>query len=131
MLLLSTTPSLVFTTILFMAIFGMLGAGNGALFQLVPLRWPLSTAVAGSMIGEIGALGGSILPNLMGFSKQSTDSYGLGFAFFAGLAIVVLAILYVAQKKWTRSWVGKGGRALPAQPATPYGEDGAMEPSLA
>ena len=63
---LTTTPSLVLTTILFMAIFACLGAGNGALFQLVPLRWPLSTAVASSMIGEIGALGGSIIPNAMG-----------------------------------------------------------------
>ncbi len=40
--------SLVATTLLVMLCFAALGAGNGALFQLVPLRWPLATAVAGS-----------------------------------------------------------------------------------
>ena len=49
-----------------MVCFAALGAGNGALFQLVPLRWPTSTAVAGSMIGEIGALGGGLVPMLSG-----------------------------------------------------------------
>ena len=39
-ILLVPIPSLVLTTILFMACFAALGAGNGALFQLVPLRWP-------------------------------------------------------------------------------------------
>src|SRR5206468_4329694 len=41
------SASLPATTLLFMLCFAALGAGNGALFQLVPLRWPLSTAVAG------------------------------------------------------------------------------------
>src|SRR5688572_7652670 len=47
------TGSLVATTLLFITCFAALGAGNGALFQLVPLRWPTTTAVAGSMIGEV------------------------------------------------------------------------------
>jgi NNP family nitrate/nitrite transporter-like MFS transporter len=38
--------SLPVTTPLFMLCFAALGAGNGALFQLVPLRWPLATAEA-------------------------------------------------------------------------------------
>ena len=63
------------TMLLFLVCFAALGAGNGALFQLVPLRWPLSTAVAGSMIGEIGALGGGLIPNGMGFSRQYTGTY--------------------------------------------------------
>ncbi|MDE2397436.1 MAG: NarK/NasA family nitrate transporter, partial [Burkholderiales bacterium] len=67
--------SLTATTLLFMFCFAALGAGNGALFQLVPLRWPLATAVAGSMIGEIGALGGGFLPNAMGQARQHSGSY--------------------------------------------------------
>ena len=103
--------NIVTTTILFMFCFAALGAGNGALFQLVPLRWPLSTAVAGSMIGEIGALGGSIIPNAMGISKQSTNSYAYGFLTFAALAIVAFIVLRIAQRKWTKVWVEKGGKA--------------------
>jgi MFS transporter, NNP family, nitrate/nitrite transporter len=99
------------TTLMFMLCFAALGAGNGALFQLVPLRWPLATAVAGSMIGEIGALGGGFIPNAMGQSKQHTGTYLWGFVAFAVLAIVVLLMVRVMQGRWTRTWAEKGGRA--------------------
>jgi MFS transporter, NNP family, nitrate/nitrite transporter len=106
------TPSLVATTILFMLCFAALGAGNGALFQLVPLRWPITTAVAGSMIGEIGALGGGLLPNLLGQSKQHTGSYAMGFMAYAAVATLILVMLLIVSRRWTKTWVGAGGRAL-------------------
>ncbi len=103
--------SLAVTTLLFMLCFAALGAGNGALFQLVPLRWPLTTAVAGSMIGEVGALGGGFLPNAMGQSKQLAGTYLWGFVAFAALAVIVLIMLRRVQIRWTRTWAEKGGRA--------------------
>ena len=103
--------SLVATTLLFMLCFAALGAGNGALFQLVPLRWPVTTAVAGSMIGEVGALGGGFLPNAMGQSKQHFDTYLWGFVAFAVLAVGMLVMLRLVQIRWTRTWAEKGGRA--------------------
>ncbi len=106
--------SLAATTLLVMLCFSALGAGNGALFQLVPLRWPLATAVAGSMIGEIGALGGGLVPNAMGLSKQYAGTYMWGFLFFAALSLVMLAMLRVMQIRWTRTWAEKGGRARSA-----------------
>jgi NNP family nitrate/nitrite transporter-like MFS transporter len=109
---LMTAPTLLVTTLLFMLCFAALGAGNGATFQLVPLRWPITTAVAGGMIGEIGALGGGILPNLLGQSKQHTGSYSMGFTVYACLAFVTLIMLRLISREWTRTWVGAGGRAL-------------------
>ena len=106
--------SVALTTLLFMVCFAALGAGNGALFQLVPLRWPLTTAVAGSMIGEVGALGGGFLPNAMGQSKQLAGTYLWGFVSFAVLALVMLVMLRRVQIRWTRTWAEKGGRARPA-----------------
>ncbi len=106
-----STGSLPLTTLLLIVCFAALGAGNGALFQLVPLRWPLSTAVAGSMIGEIGALGGGLVPNAMGLSKQNFGSYAGGFFVFAGLAVVILVMMRIMQIRWTRTWAEKGGRA--------------------
>lgn len=103
--------SLVVTTLMFMLCFAALGAGNGALFQLVPLRWPLATAVAGSMIGEVGALGGGLIPNAMGLSKQHTGTYLWGFVGFAVCAVLVLLMLRSMQIRWTRTWAEKGGRA--------------------
>ena len=106
------SPSLTITTLLFMLCFAALGAGNGATFQLVPLRWPLTTAVAGGMIGEVGALGGGILPNLLGQAKQHTGSYGAGFVLYAVLALCVLAMMRILSQRWMTTWVGRGGRAL-------------------
>ena len=116
---LMATPSLVTTTLLFMLCFAALGAGNGATFQLVPLRWPLTTAVAGGMIGEIGALGGGILPNVLGLSKQHTGSYQAGWICYAALAVVILIMMRIVARSWTRSWVGAGGRALASSIQSP------------
>jgi NNP family nitrate/nitrite transporter-like MFS transporter len=114
--------SLALTTLLLIVCFAALGAGNGALFQLVPLRWPLSTAVAGSMIGEIGALGGGLVPNAMGLSKQYLGSYTWGFVFFGALSLAMLGVMRVMQIRWTRTWAEKGGRARtsPASASTTY-----------
>ena len=113
-----SATSVALTTLLFMLCFAALGAGNGALFQLVPLRWPLTTAVAGSMIGEVGAFGGGLIPNAMGQSKQLTDTYLWGFVAFATLAAAMLLLLRFAQIRWTRTWAEKGGRARGTSPAT-------------
>lgn len=113
--------SLTATTLLFMLCFACLGAGNGALFQLVPLRWPLATAVAGSMIGEVGALGGGFIPNAMGMSKQHFGTYLWGFVSFAALAVAMLVMLRLVQIRWTRTWAEKGGRARPASVPVEHG----------
>jgi len=105
------SPSLLVTTLLFMLCFAALGAGNGETFNLVPLRWPVTTAIAGGMIGEIGALGGGILPNLLGQSKQHTGSYSAGFIAYATLTLLVLILLRVVSRQWMKTWVGAGGRA--------------------
>ncbi|TXN65462.1 NarK/NasA family nitrate transporter [Methylobacterium sp. WL30] len=122
-LALTATPSLAATTILFMLCFAALGAGNGALFQLVPLRYPTNTAVSGSMIGEIGALGGAILPNVMGFSKQYTGAFATGFVVYAVFAGIVLGCLFLWQRKWVGTWVGPRGKVLDPS-ATPAANDG-------
>ena len=116
--------SLALTTLLFMLCFAALGAGNGALFQLVPLRWPLSTAVAGSMIGEIGALGGGFLPNAMGLSMQQRGSYFWGFVAFALLALAMLLMLRIVQIRWTRTWAERGGRARVPADVRPAAAEG-------
>lgn len=108
--------SLPATTLLMMVCFAALGAGNGALFQLVPLRWPTATAVAGSMIGELGALGGGLVPGTMGLCRQYLGSYSWGFLVFALLALLVLGLLRAMQGGWTRTWAGRGGRARSERP---------------
>ena len=110
----NAVTSLSLDPVLLIVCFAALGAGNGALFQLVPLRWPTSTAVAGSMIGEIGALGGGLVPMLMGQSKQNTDSFLTGFIVLAVFSVLMLGVMRKMQVRWTRTWAEKGGRARSA-----------------
>jgi len=93
-------------------IFAAMGAGNGAVFQLVPLRFRGDTAVAGSLIGEIGALAGGFLPMAMGFGKQHLGSFTPGFLAGLGLALFSILALYLVKKDWTTTWVGAHGKAL-------------------
>jgi len=95
--------------------FSAMGAGNGAVFQLVPLRFKSMTPVAGSLVGEVGALGGGFLPVAMGISMQSTGSFAVGFLSGAALAVIVLAALSYVTRQWTTTWVGAGGKALTEQ----------------
>lgn len=92
--------------------FSAMGAGNGAVFQLVPLRFTTTTAVAGSLIGEIGALAGGFLPNAMGLGKQYMGSFAPGFLSGTLLTLVVILALSIVSRRWTTSWVGKDGRAI-------------------
>src|SRR5215469_7446445 len=114
------SPSLTSTLLVFILLFAALGAGNGATFQLVPLRWPLTTAVAGAMIGEIGALGGGILPNLLGQSRQHTGSYASGFLAYAAFSVAVLVMIRIVSRRWVGTWVTEGGKAILAESARPF-----------
>lgn len=108
----SFMPSVLITTAILILIFSALGAANGSTFQLVPLRFAYATPIAMSLVGEVGALGGGLLPNAMGVSKQYLGSFSGGFIFFGALSIVALVVLRVVQRRWTTSWVGEGGKAL-------------------
>lgn len=109
----ATIPNNPWVMVLILVIcFSAMGAGNGAVFQLVPLRFKTTTAVAGSLVGEIGALAGGFLPNAMGIGMQYTGSYAPGFLAGAVLSIGVLIVLSLVMKRWTTTWVGKDGKAL-------------------
>ena len=107
------------------ACFAAMGAGNGAVFQLVPQRFPTTTAVAGSLVGEVGALAGGFLPNAMGIGRQWTGSFAPGFLCGTALSIGVLIVLARVRRQWTSTWVGAHGKALdvppPSHPQTVVG----------
>jgi NNP family nitrate/nitrite transporter-like MFS transporter len=105
--------------------FGAMGAGNGAVFQLVPLRFAGSTAVASSLIGEIGALAGALVPIAMGVGREWTGSFAPGFLCLLALCGAALMTLLWVARQWIGDWVAEGGRAietratLPVPPAAP------------
>ncbi len=81
-----------------------LGAGNGAIFQLVPQRFRREIGVMTGLVGMTGGIGGFYLASSLGFSKQLTGSYQSGFLIFAGLAIVALVGLTSVKRRWRTTW---------------------------
>ena len=81
-----------------------LGAGNGAVFQLVPQRFSKEIGVMTGLVGMAGGVGGFYLASSLGFAKQLTGTYQPGFLIFAGLSLVALAGLTLVKGKWRGSW---------------------------
>jgi NNP family nitrate/nitrite transporter-like MFS transporter len=81
-----------------------LGMGNGAVFQLVPQRFRREIGVMTGIVGMTGGLGGFYLASSLGYSKQFTGSYQLGFLIFAGLAAVALLGLTGVKRRWRMTW---------------------------
>jgi NNP family nitrate/nitrite transporter-like MFS transporter len=81
-----------------------LGMGNGAVFQLVPQRFGREIGVMTGIVGMAGGVGGFYLGASLGYSKQFTGSYQLGFLLFAGLAVLALVSLTGVKKRWRASW---------------------------
>lgn len=78
-----------------MALF--LGAGNGAVFKLVPSVSPNNTGAVTGIISAVGGIGGFFPPLVMGLLKGITGSYSSGFillAFFALACLLVHTFLY-------------------------------------
>ena len=99
--------SLVATTLLLMLCLAALGAGNGALFQLVPLRWPLTTAV-GRLDDRRDRRAGRRLSARRHGPRQAVRWYApAGFVSLAVLAAAALVMRGFMPLRWTRTWAKK------------------------
>lgn len=81
-----------------------LGTGNGAVFQLVPVRFGREIGVMTGLVGCAGGVGGFYLASSLGYSKQWTGSYQDGFLIFAGLALVAFIGINIVKKHWRASF---------------------------
>ena len=81
-----------------------LGMGNGAVFQLVPQRFRKEIGVMTGMVGMAGGIGGFYLASSLGYAKELTGSYQIGFLIFAGLALLALAGLTGVKTRWRTTW---------------------------
>ena len=81
-----------------------LGAGNGAVFQLVPQRFRKEIGVMTGLVGAAGGVGGFYLASSLGYARQLTGSYQAGFLIFAALAVVALTGLSSVKTRWRTTW---------------------------
>ncbi|WP_137817144.1 NarK/NasA family nitrate transporter [Pseudomonas sp. 2FG] len=97
-------PSSLAALALFVLAMLSLGAGNGAVFQLVPQRFRKEIGVMTGLIGMAGGIGGFCLTAGLGAIKQSTGSYQLGLWLFASLGILAWVGLYGVKLRWRTTW---------------------------
>ena len=109
-------PSLEWAMVLLVAGMTLLGMGNGAVFQLVPLRYPHAIGVMSGLVGAAGGLGGFLIPSLLGGLKGMTGSFAGGFLALATAGLTCAGILAAVSPVWQREFLGRGG--LAAEPAS-------------
>ena len=81
--LLLTWPAMLPFTVGALGSAALLGAGNGAVFKLVPELFPRSVATVTGLVGAIGGLGGFFPPLLLGFFRDQTGVVWPGFVLLA------------------------------------------------
>jgi NNP family nitrate/nitrite transporter-like MFS transporter len=104
-------PSIAWGTSLLLAGMAFLGMGNGAVFQLVPQRFPDEIGVMTGVIGAAGGLGGFILPNVLGTIKGLTGSFAGGFVLLALAGLTCATIVASLWPTWEQGFAGRGGIA--------------------
>jgi MFS transporter, NNP family, nitrate/nitrite transporter len=90
LLFVSGLPPTAAASVAFVVTMGTLGVGNGAVFQLVGLRFAERIGVLTGLVGAAGGLGGFFLPSILGVLRDATGSYGPGLALVAGVAAAAL-----------------------------------------
>jgi NNP family nitrate/nitrite transporter-like MFS transporter len=106
----STGPSSLPVALgLFLVAMASLGAGNGAVFQLVPQRFGGEIGIMTGLVGFGGGVGGFYLASSLGFARQLTGSASAGFLVFAALALVALAGLSFVKGRWRTRWAPAAG----------------------
>lgn len=82
-------PSMLPFTVGALGCAALLGAGNGAVFKLVPELFPKRTATVTGLVGAIGGLGGFFPPLLLGFFR---GRYGVLWPGFLLLALTAAGL---------------------------------------
>lgn len=115
MMVVGVLPPLAVCTVFMFLGMGMLGMGNGAVFQLVPQRFPKEIGVMTGIVGAAGGIGGFFLPNLLGSVKQFSGTFAYAFMFFAFAGFCCAAALVYVSRSWQGSFVEDGGKAAVPQ----------------
>lgn len=114
LLAIASLPSVWLAVPLFTLCLALLGAGNGSVFQLVPLRFQREIGVVTGLVGAAGGLGGFFLPSLLGMTRDLTGSYAGGFVALAALCLWGMSLMVAVSSRWRLTWAARdafGGAA--------------------
>jgi NNP family nitrate/nitrite transporter-like MFS transporter len=82
---------------------GVMGFGNGVVFQLVAEWFPKDIGLASGVVGAAGGLGGFAWPIVIGTVKSVTGSYELGLWLFAGFGVGAWGTVILALRAQSQS----------------------------
>jgi nitrate/nitrite transporter NarK len=109
-------PSIVPFTVGALACALLFGLGNGAVFKLVPERFPNDTGTVTGLVGALGGIGGFFPPLLLGVFR---DRLGVMWPGFVLLSLVALALRFANQRafrpgdvEWTHALPPAARQAL-------------------
>jgi len=105
------SPPLSICQFLVFAAVGALGMGNGAVFQIVPQRFPLEIGVVTGIVGAAGGIGGFYLPNVLGLLRASTGTFASGFFAIGALSLIGAIGITIIGRKWYGSFLERGRTA--------------------
>jgi NNP family nitrate/nitrite transporter-like MFS transporter len=106
-LVVATQPPLALCALFVFVMTGALGMGNGAIFQVVPQRFPAQIGIVTGIVGAAGGLGGFYLPNLLALTRTATGTFASGFIIFAAIAVVGAVLLALVGRSWSTSFLGR------------------------
>jgi MFS transporter, NNP family, nitrate/nitrite transporter len=104
----SFSPPLAICQLLVFAGVGSLGMMNGAVFQIVPQRFPTEIGVVTGIVGAAGGIGGFYLPNLLGLLRASTGTFASGFICFGTLSLVGAIAIVLVGRTWHTTFLTPG-----------------------
>ena len=87
--LLLAWPSMIPFTVGALACAALLGLGNGAVFKLVPEKFPAETGTVTGLVGALGGLGGFFPPLLLGGFHDSIGVIWPGFVLLSLTALIL------------------------------------------
>jgi NNP family nitrate/nitrite transporter-like MFS transporter len=102
--LVATMPPVQIALGLLVISMALLGMGNGAVFQLVPQRFPERIGLVTGVVGAAGGLGGFMLPSLLGAIRDQTGSYAPGLLVCAAAFLCGMVVLLELGARWTQRW---------------------------
>jgi NNP family nitrate/nitrite transporter-like MFS transporter len=96
------------TTALLFAVLGLLGMGNGAVFQMVGVRLPDRVGSTTGLVGAAGGIGGFLLPFGFGWLNDETGGFATAFLVLGIVTAVTAIAVRRRQRKWTPTQIAVG-----------------------
>ena len=78
-----------------------MGFANAAVFKLVPKYSPEAVGGAAGIVGGLGAIGGFVIPPLMGLFVRlyGASGYAWGYSVFVALALLSLVVFLILKRQ--------------------------------